>query len=114
MALAACHSLDSEGMVTDWTIRFIIDGIITLPIAFYGFLVFPDVPATSKAFYLSKKASRHRTKARTMKAHFIFISYRNASWLTNGLTRTSSITNYPGIYSEGFSVDGDGMHVAYW
>ena len=34
--------------------RFIIDGIITMPIALYGFLVFPDVPATTKAFYLSK------------------------------------------------------------
>ncbi|THH16550.1 hypothetical protein EW146_g4092 [Bondarzewia mesenterica] len=35
--------------------RFIIDGIITLPIAFYGFLIFPDVPATTKAFYLSEE-----------------------------------------------------------
>jgi len=35
--------------------RFIIDGIITLPIAFYGFLLFPDVPATTKAFYLSEE-----------------------------------------------------------
>lgn len=35
--------------------RFIVDGIITLPIALYGFLVFPDVPATTKAFYLSEE-----------------------------------------------------------
>jgi MFS transporter, ACS family, pantothenate transporter len=34
---------------------FIIDGIITMPIALYGFLVFPDVPATTKAFYLSEE-----------------------------------------------------------
>lgn len=33
--------------------RFIIDGIITLPIALYGFFIFPDVPATTRAFYLS-------------------------------------------------------------
>jgi hypothetical protein len=33
--------------------RFIIDGIITLPIAFYGFAVFPNVPSTTKAFYLT-------------------------------------------------------------
>ena len=32
-----------------------IDGIITLPIAFYGFLVFPDVPSRTKAFYLSEE-----------------------------------------------------------
>lgn len=36
-------------------VRFIIDGVITLPIALYGFLVFPDVPATTKAFYLSEE-----------------------------------------------------------
>lgn len=35
--------------------RFIIDGVITLPIALYGFLVFPDVPAITKAFYLSEE-----------------------------------------------------------
>ena len=33
--------------------RFIIDGVITLPIALYGFLIFPDVPATTNVFYLS-------------------------------------------------------------
>lgn len=33
--------------------RFIIDGVITMPIALYGFLVFPDVPTTTKVFYLS-------------------------------------------------------------
>ena len=35
--------------------RFIIDGIITMPIALYGFLMFPDVPTTTKAFYLSEE-----------------------------------------------------------
>lgn len=35
--------------------RFIIDGIITLPIALYGFLVFPDLPRTTKSFYLSEE-----------------------------------------------------------
>jgi hypothetical protein len=37
------------------TFRFIIDGIITLPIALYGFLVFPDLPRTTKSFYLSEE-----------------------------------------------------------
>ena len=35
--------------------RFIIDGIITLPIALYGFFVFPNTPTTTSAFYLSEK-----------------------------------------------------------
>lgn len=34
---------------------FIIDGVITLPIALYGFLVFPDVPTTTRAFYLTEE-----------------------------------------------------------
>ncbi|KAI0722253.1 MFS general substrate transporter [Cerioporus squamosus] len=36
-----------------WRWLFIIDGVITMPIALYGFLMFPDVPTTTKAFYLS-------------------------------------------------------------
>ncbi|KAH9894422.1 MFS general substrate transporter [Cubamyces lactineus] len=38
-----------------WRWLFIIDGIITMPIALYGFLMFPDVPTTTKAFYLSEE-----------------------------------------------------------
>ncbi|KAF8450366.1 MFS general substrate transporter [Boletus edulis BED1] len=38
-----------------WRWLFVVDGVITLPIAVYGFLVFPDVPATTKAFYLTKE-----------------------------------------------------------
>ena len=32
---------------------FIIDGIISLPIALAGYLFIPDVPETSRAFYLN-------------------------------------------------------------
>lgn len=35
--------------------RFIVDGIVTVPIALYGFLVFPGLPRTTKAFYLSQE-----------------------------------------------------------
>ncbi|KIY73746.1 MFS general substrate transporter [Cylindrobasidium torrendii FP15055 ss-10] len=45
-----------------WRWLFIIDGIITMPIALYGFLVFPDLPATTNAFYLS---DQERLLART-------------------------------------------------
>ncbi|KAK0468438.1 MFS general substrate transporter [Desarmillaria tabescens] len=41
-----------------WRWLFIIDGIITLPIALYGFLIFPDVPLTTKAFYLNEDEKR--------------------------------------------------------
>jgi hypothetical protein len=46
------------------TPRFIIDGIITLPIAFYGFLIFPDLPATTSAFYLTEEASIRAARRR--------------------------------------------------
>lgn len=32
---------------------FIVDGIISLPIALAGYLFIPDVPETTRAFYLS-------------------------------------------------------------
>ncbi|TFY74306.1 hypothetical protein EWM64_g9706 [Hericium alpestre] len=44
-----------SGVLQGAVYQFIIDGIITLPIALYGFLIFPDVPATTKAFYLSEE-----------------------------------------------------------
>ncbi|KAA1466254.1 MFS general substrate transporter [Dentipellis sp. KUC8613] len=52
---AVYHNLNGIGGRSGWRWLFIIDGIITLPIAFYGFLIFPDVPATTKAFYLSEE-----------------------------------------------------------
>jgi hypothetical protein len=36
---------------------FIIDGVISLPIALAGFFVLPDVPEISRAFYFSKAVS---------------------------------------------------------
>ncbi|OSX59270.1 hypothetical protein POSPLADRAFT_1150355 [Postia placenta MAD-698-R-SB12] len=44
-----------------WRWLFIIDGVITLPIALYGFLVFPNVPSTTNAFYLSEEERRLAT-----------------------------------------------------
>ena len=38
---------------TQWRWLFIIDGIITLPVAIYGFFLFPDTPRNTKAPYLS-------------------------------------------------------------
>ncbi|KAI1337877.1 MFS general substrate transporter [Xylariaceae sp. FL0016] len=46
-------SLDGRSGLSGWRWLFIIDGIITLPIALYGFLFFPDTPSTTKAFYLT-------------------------------------------------------------
>ncbi|EIM88537.1 MFS general substrate transporter [Stereum hirsutum FP-91666 SS1] len=52
---AVYQNLNGHDGRSGWRWLFIIDGVITLPIALYGFLVFPDVPAITKAFYLSEE-----------------------------------------------------------
>ncbi|KAI1075385.1 MFS general substrate transporter [Whalleya microplaca] len=47
-------SLDGRHGLSGWRWLFIIDGIITLPIALYGFIFFPDTPSTTKAIYLTE------------------------------------------------------------
>ncbi|KAK3323157.1 major facilitator superfamily domain-containing protein [Cercophora scortea] len=44
--------------LSGWRWLFLIDGIITLPVALYGFLLFPDTPATTTAFYLTAAERR--------------------------------------------------------
>ncbi|KAL4998381.1 major facilitator superfamily domain-containing protein [Aspergillus recurvatus] len=46
-------SLDGAAGLSGWRWLFIIDGLITLPIAFYGAFLFPDTPATTRAPYLT-------------------------------------------------------------
>ncbi|KAF4983734.1 hypothetical protein FZEAL_950 [Fusarium zealandicum] len=54
--MAAIHeSMDGLAGLEGWQWVFIIDGIITLPIAIFGFLYFPDVPEYTDAPYLNEK-----------------------------------------------------------
>jgi MFS transporter, ACS family, pantothenate transporter len=46
-------SMDGLNGLAGWRWLFIIDGIITLPVAVYGYLLFPDTPRNTKAPYLS-------------------------------------------------------------
>lgn len=55
MALAVGLLASERTCIHQTPERFIIDGVITMPIALYGFLMFPDVPTTTKAFYLSEE-----------------------------------------------------------
>jgi len=52
---AIYRNLNGVSGRSGWRWLFIIDGIITMPIALYGFLVFPDLPQTTKAFYLNEE-----------------------------------------------------------
>jgi hypothetical protein len=42
---------------TDVLRLFIIDGVISLPIALAGFFVLPDVPEIANPWYMSKKVN---------------------------------------------------------
>lgn len=46
-------SLHNRLGLSGWRWLFIIDGLLTIPVALYGFFLFPDTPHTTKAFYLS-------------------------------------------------------------
>lgn len=44
-----------EWLLTLWYRLFIVDGIISLPIALLGYFVLPDIPEIAKPFYLTKE-----------------------------------------------------------
>ncbi|PVH93768.1 pantothenate transporter-like protein [Periconia macrospinosa] len=46
-------SMDGRHGLPGWRWLFIVDGIITLPVAIYGFFLFPDTPRNTQAPYLS-------------------------------------------------------------
>ncbi|KAL2128228.1 hypothetical protein VTI74DRAFT_9472 [Chaetomium olivicolor] len=60
--------MDGRHGLRGWRWLFLIDGIITLPVALYGFLLFPDTPATTAAPYLSA-SERQLAVSRLEKHH---------------------------------------------
>ncbi|AOW06780.1 major facilitator superfamily domain-containing protein [Yarrowia lipolytica] len=52
---AVFKGLSGKGGLAGWRWLFIIDAIITFPVALYGFIFFPDTPATTQAFYFDEK-----------------------------------------------------------
>ncbi|OCF77942.1 MFS transporter, ACS family, pantothenate transporter [Kwoniella mangroviensis CBS 8886] len=48
-------NLDGKNGLEGWQFLFIIDFAITIPIAIYGFLMFPGTPHTTKAFWLTEE-----------------------------------------------------------
>lgn len=54
--MAAIHeSMDGLAGLSGWQWVFLIDGIITCPIAIFGFFYFPDIPEITEAPYLDEK-----------------------------------------------------------
>lgn len=48
-------SMNGRHGLAGWRWLFIIDGLLTIPVALYGFFLFPDTPHTTTAFYLSEE-----------------------------------------------------------
>jgi MFS family permease len=60
---AAYKNLNGVGGMAGWRWLFIIDGIISLPIAFAGYLIFPGLPSSKKPWWLTEdehKLARQR------------------------------------------------------
>ncbi|KAB5533651.1 major facilitator superfamily domain-containing protein [Coniochaeta sp. 2T2.1] len=55
MMNAIYQTLNGRNGLAGWRWVFIIDGLITLPIAIFGFVSFPDLPETTKAWYFSQE-----------------------------------------------------------
>jgi MFS transporter, ACS family, pantothenate transporter len=54
--MAAIHrSMNGYAGLQGWQWVFLIDGIITLPTAVFGYFYFPDIPEITDAPYLSKE-----------------------------------------------------------
>ena len=52
------RSMHMRHGLSGWRWLFIIDGVITLPVAIYGHIFFPDTPSTTSAFYLTVEEKR--------------------------------------------------------
>lgn len=52
--MAGVYKLNGKGGLRGWQWLFIVDGIISLPIALAGYFVLPDVPEIANPWYLSK------------------------------------------------------------
>ncbi|ODA77348.1 hypothetical protein RJ55_06976 [Drechmeria coniospora] len=50
---AIYRTMDGRHGLAGWRWLFVIDGLLTIPVALYGLLLFPDTPHTTTAFYLS-------------------------------------------------------------
>ncbi|KAF2717611.1 MFS general substrate transporter [Polychaeton citri CBS 116435] len=49
---AIYRNLDGSAGLAGWRWLFVIDFLITLPIALYGYIIFPDTPSSTRAKYL--------------------------------------------------------------
>ncbi|KFY84297.1 hypothetical protein V500_09412 [Pseudogymnoascus sp. VKM F-4518 (FW-2643)] len=93
--MAAVHHLGEGSKYAGWQWLFIIDGVISLPIALAGFFFYPDVPEGKKPWYLSEsdiKLARKRMEleGRKPRAKYTVAKVKKifTSWHIYALTLT--------------------------
>ncbi|KAI0146644.1 major facilitator superfamily domain-containing protein [Pestalotiopsis sp. NC0098] len=117
---AAYTNLSGVGGMPGWRWLFIIDGIITIPVALSGFLLFPGIPDSPKAFFLSEgeislaKKRLERAKVRRAGKLDLQVFKRSLArwhiWLFVFCYICMIISSYPSQYmnlwlkAEGYSV----------
>ncbi|MCJ1436580.1 hypothetical protein MMC27_005960 [Xylographa pallens] len=60
--MAAVYNLDGRGGMAGWKWLFIMDGVISMPVALAGYYFLPDIPETSRARYLSAEEIAYAQK----------------------------------------------------
>ncbi|RJE23922.1 Major Facilitator Superfamily [Aspergillus sclerotialis] len=55
MMTAIYKTMNGYSGLPGWRWVFLIDGIITIPIAIFGFIAFPDLPENTKSWYFSEE-----------------------------------------------------------
>jgi len=60
--MTAVINLNGRGGIAGWQWLFIMDGVISLPVALAGFYFIPDVPETSRARYFTKEEIAYAQK----------------------------------------------------
>lgn len=91
--MAGVYRLNGKGGYKGWQWLFIVDGIISLPVAIAGYFVLPDVPEISKPFYLTEEEvafaqKRMALEGREQRAPYTKKKVKSilSSWHIYGLT----------------------------
>lgn len=53
--MAAVYNLDGTGGLAGWQWLFVMDGVISLPIALLGYVCLPDLPENTRSWYLTSE-----------------------------------------------------------
>ena len=64
--MASVYHLDGNAGYAGWQWLFIVDGVISLPIALLGYIFIPDQPSTTRAFYLTAEDKLFAQKRMTL------------------------------------------------